>query len=571
MKTKFFPLFVSLAVALCALLFSCSSDIEMPKPPDDTFQEPGVNGGVSSSSELSNSVSSSGAQGYCVYSQIQFCFQGDSPCPSGGEFMVDCPYSYSSSGGEGESSNSSSAQEYDYCVFEADGGCLSGPTSVCPPNGVLSNTCPYSKPSSSSQSSSSSSSNPPTGSGSSNCPGPTKANTFIDKRDCREYGYHQPVAGEAYWMSENLNYSNNGTIGYCYRAADVLGAEGEDASGCKSPYGRAYSYATAVNNSVCPSGWHIPSADEWWARRASLPPTADLAGNFDITAAPPIWKNKGSMGFYWYSDAKKSTGKIGFTFIGNVFQVRPEYGPTTDLTALATDNDLFYVRCVADNNDDWVPPPVPSGSSSSSSPATAKWISFNLSGYGSADPPGLWTSANGTLASFPTIPSRAGYTFDGWYTESIGGTKVVLNSTVFTENSTVFARWTPIQSSSSSPATGGGSSNSGGSGCNGPYIEGTTETGATHFENFSAGYCLKYVPTGCSNPTGYITIQNYNNLTLSGTIYCSNGDVQTVSCSSTSCSPSTTSCPNSGIAWLYVKSVSVPWEGSDFRITLSCY
>ncbi len=34
-----------------------------------------------------------------------------------------------------------------------------------------------------------------------------------------------------------------------------------------------------------------------------------------------------------------------------------------------------------------------------------------------------------------------GYTFDGWYTETVGGTKIS-TSTVFTGDTTVYAHWT---------------------------------------------------------------------------------------------------------------------------------
>ena len=48
-------------------------------------------------------------------------------------------------------------------------------------------------------------------------------------------------------------------------------------------------------------------------------------------------------------------------------------------------------------------------------------------------------SAYGTLC----IPTRSGYTFDGWYTSSSGGTKVT-SSTIATGNATIYAHWTEI-------------------------------------------------------------------------------------------------------------------------------
>ncbi len=54
----------------------------------------------------------------------------------------------------------------------------------------------------------------------------------------------------------------------------------------------------------------------------------------------------------------------------------------------------------------------------------------------------LTTGTNGRLSSLPT-PTRTGYTFDGWYTSSTGGTKVT-TSYVFTGNATIHAHWTYI-------------------------------------------------------------------------------------------------------------------------------
>jgi len=168
-------------------------------------------------------------------------------------------------------------------------------------------------------------------------------------------------------MSENLNYSKNNTIGYCYNSTNtsVLGTEGEDAVGCNSPYGRAYLYSTAVDgqlsasntHGICPSGFHIPNAIEWFDR-STVPLT--LAGSYDLKNSR--WQNRpasttigcGSTGcgFYWYSNALKSGGdSLGFAYVygTSTFEVRSAAG-----SGLATSKDLFSVRCVAD--DDWEPP-----------------------------------------------------------------------------------------------------------------------------------------------------------------------------------------------------------------------
>ena len=57
----------------------------------------------------------------------------------------------------------------------------------------------------------------------------------------------------------------------------------------------------------------------------------------------------------------------------------------------------------------------------------------------------LTTGTDGKLAALPENPARRGYTFDGWYTEAAGGTKIsVTTDYVFRENITLYAHWMPI-------------------------------------------------------------------------------------------------------------------------------
>ena len=59
---------------------------------------------------------------------------------------------------------------------------------------------------------------------------------------------------------------------------------------------------------------------------------------------------------------------------------------------------------------------------------------------GSVSLDSMTTGADGKLASLPT-PTRSSYSFNGWYTEKNGGTKVTTD-TVFSANTTVYAHWT---------------------------------------------------------------------------------------------------------------------------------
>ena len=68
------------------------------------------------------------------------------------------------------------------------------------------------------------------------------------------------------------------------------------------------------------------------------------------------------------------------------------------------------------------------------------------------------TNADGKLSSLPT-PTMEGYTFNGWYTEPVGGSRIT-TATVFTGDTTIYAQWTAKSSSASPtaptlPVTGG--------------------------------------------------------------------------------------------------------------------
>ncbi len=69
-------------------------------------------------------------------------------------------------------------------------------------------------------------------------------------------------------------------------------------------------------------------------------------------------------------------------------------------------------------------------------------IILNANG-GSVYPATIITNPDGTLASLPTPKLSMWYRFDGWFTAPTGGEKIT-TSTVFTEGTTLYARWTRI-------------------------------------------------------------------------------------------------------------------------------
>ena len=72
-------------------------------------------------------------------------------------------------------------------------------------------------------------------------------------------------------------------------------------------------------------------------------------------------------------------------------------------------------------------------------PAPTEFI-VTFDGNGGAPSVGSMTTTNQKLSSLPSA-SRSKHSFDGWYTEKSGGTKITTD-TVFSANTTVYAHWT---------------------------------------------------------------------------------------------------------------------------------
>jgi len=132
--------------------------------------------------------------------------------------------------------------------------------------------------------------------------------TFTDARDGNTYNYL--TLGTQVWMAENLAYlpsvsehdEGENNLPYYY----VYGYEGTDVSDAKasanySTYGALYNWE--ASSYACPSGWHLPSDDEWKTLEEHLGMTSADA---DING----WRSSGNVGY-----KMKSTS--GWTDNGN--------------------------------------------------------------------------------------------------------------------------------------------------------------------------------------------------------------------------------------------------------------
>ena len=94
-------------------------------------------------------------------------------------------------------------------------------------------------------------------------------------------------------------------------------------------------------------------------------------------------------------------------------------------------------------------------------PAPAEFI-VTFDGNGGTPSVGSMTTTDQKLPSLPSASRSGSYSFDGWYTEKSGGTKITTD-TVFSANTTVYAHWTYNGSSSYSYYTIKATAGTGGS------------------------------------------------------------------------------------------------------------
>jgi uncharacterized protein (TIGR02145 family) len=146
-------------------------------------------------------------------------------------------------------SNNGSSEKYDYCLLAEQKECLVGPFELSTCSGQLSNSCPAGYHTGSQAEKPSSSSNIFGNNSSSSVGGGGYTGTYGSVTHGGQT-YKTVVIGSQRWMAENLNYNVSGSK--CY---------GNLESNCDI-YGRLYDWATA--KTVCPTGWHLPTMDEWY-------------------------------------------------------------------------------------------------------------------------------------------------------------------------------------------------------------------------------------------------------------------------------------------------------------------
>jgi len=234
------------------------------------------------------------------------------------------------------------------------------------------------------------------------------SNTFTDGR----YGikYKMVVIGDKTWMAENIGG---------YRAL--------------------YDWEDAM--SICPSGWHLPSRQEWVDLLTIVGGGKALKATYGWNygngkdeygfSAVPAGCNEGDCGnggnttlgliAYWWT----ATTSPNYKWDAFALQMFHEYETSVrdDMVVHLLEMDKetkMSVRCVLNDG------------------VTPYTITFDANG-GTVSPVTEIMYGNGKLGSLP-IPTRDGYVFKGWFTTSSGSTQVT-TTTVFTGNTTVYAQW----------------------------------------------------------------------------------------------------------------------------------
>lgn len=114
----------------------------------------------------------------------------------------------------------------------------------------------------------------------------SKTGTFTDSRDGKTYKY--VAIGDQIWMAENLNYKTANS--WCYD---------NNNSKCNT-YGRLYNWEAAIQ--ACPSGWHLPSDDDWEQLIDFLGGEVSAGGRMKETGIS-----------HWKSPNRKATNSSGFS------------------------------------------------------------------------------------------------------------------------------------------------------------------------------------------------------------------------------------------------------------------
>jgi len=181
--------------------------------------------------------------------------------------------------------------------------------------------------------------------------------------------------GTQVWMVENLRttkYNNGDSIGTT--TSDIANEstpkyqwayDGDESNA--ATYGRLYTwYAVADSRNVCPTGWHVPTDDDWTTLTTFLggedvaggklketgtshwlAPSTGVTNESNFTALPGGYRNfDGTFGYlpsrgFWWSSTEHSTSLGYYRTMSSIFYFVGRDGTNKQFG--------FSVRCLKDN------------------------------------------------------------------------------------------------------------------------------------------------------------------------------------------------------------------------------
>ena len=184
---------------------------------------------------------------------------------------------------------------------------------------------------------------------------------------------------------------------------------------------------TGTNYILPECGFTAPADQQfkaWEIGGTEYPVNAPVTVTADITVKA-LWKDAPPSHEHSYGDwtADGETGHYRVCTDENC--TSDDKGRVTEAHSYDDDADMICDTCGYDRT---VTPPAP----------TEFIVTFDAGDGTPSD--GSMTTTNQKLTSLPSA-SRSKHSFDGWYTEKIGGTKITTD-TVFSANTTVYAHWT---------------------------------------------------------------------------------------------------------------------------------
>jgi uncharacterized protein (TIGR02145 family) len=134
------------------------------------------------------------------------------------------------------------------------------------------------------------------------------------------YDYSTVLIGDQCWFSENCRYlpevspsSEGNTTDPYYYVYDYEGTDVEEAKSTANyeTLGVLYNWPAVMTEGICPSGWHIPTDEEWQTMEMALGMSASEASSTGWRGSPVGDYMKSTSGWYSGSNGSNSSGYTG--------------------------------------------------------------------------------------------------------------------------------------------------------------------------------------------------------------------------------------------------------------------